>query len=141
MVHDRGRLAEEKSHSWLDTSRAPLYVLTYPTDRDLEHVVAAHRAVEAIYRSARGPVAWLVDARLVTGATATERQAVASHEARVSELAQRYCVGLALVSPNMLVRGLFTAVTWISPLRYTFQTFGAMDEAERWLRGRLADVR
>jgi hypothetical protein len=128
-------------HAWIDPSRAPLYLVTYPAVRTLEDVKNAHEAIEFVYRRAVGPVAWLVDACSVRGASAKERRIVAEHEKRVSALAQRHCVGLGLVSPSAIVRGLFTAVTWLSPLKYPFKVFDTRAEAELWLLDRLAASR
>jgi hypothetical protein len=124
-------------HDWLDPSRAPLYVVTYPAVRAPEDVKHAHEAIESVYRRAAGPVAWLVDARSVRGANATERQIVVEHEKRVAPFARKYCAGLGLVIPNAIVRGLFTAVTWMAPLQYPFKVVDTCAEAELWLQGRL----
>ena len=34
-------------HAWLDPSRAPLYVVTYPATRALDDVKNAHEAIES----------------------------------------------------------------------------------------------
>ena len=129
------------THRWVDGSRAPLYVLTYPRERQLADMLASHDVVEDLYRRTQGPIGWIVDASKVTSATPKERQIVVAHERRVSETAALRCAGLALVIPNALVRGFYTAIRWVEPARCPCETFSGFDEAEMWVRAQLASAR
>jgi hypothetical protein len=113
----------------------------YPAVRTDEEVFEAHAAIRALYESTLRPVAWVVDASEVRDAPATQRRIVAEHEQRVRPLAERWCAGLAVVLPNALVRGFFTAVTWFAPLSYPHRTFETVDEATIWARGQLENIR
>lgn len=130
----------ERTHPWVDRSRAPLYVVTYPKERTELDLLKAHEAIAAVYQGGQGPLAWIVDATQVSGGTPKERSIVAAHEKRVADLAQRRCVGLGIVIPNALARGLYTAIRWIAPARYPCELFASYDEAERWVRQRLSEA-
>lgn len=94
-----------------------------------------------MYRRTQGPIGWIVDASRVAGATPKERQIVVAHERRVSENAALRCAGLALVIPNALVRGFYTAIRWVEPASYPCETFSGLEEAETWVRAQLAAAR
>lgn len=131
-------------HPWIDAGEAPLYVVHYPRVRSDEEVRAAHDGIRSLYESTRVKVAWVVDASDVRDAPATQRRIVAEHEQRVRPLAERWCAGLAVVLPNPIVRGFFTAVTWFAPLTYPHTIVETREDALRWARGRLkphADAR
>lgn len=124
-------------HAWVDTSQAPLYVMTYPNQRSLQDVVDAHHVAEDIYQRTQGPIAWIVDATSVTGASAKERHVVAEYEKRIGGLAEARCVGVGLIIPNALVRGVYTAIRWMVPARYPFELVASYPQAEEWVRARL----
>lgn len=124
-------------HPWIDDSRAPLYVVTYPRDRTDEEVREGHLGIRRIYERTSVPVAWVVDASAVRSAPATQRRIVAEHERRVRPMALRWCAGLAVVIPNSLVRGFFTAVTWLAPLEYPHRIVETREEALAWARRQL----
>lgn len=125
-------------HPWIDDSDAPLYVVTYPGNRTDEEVRQGHLAIRRVYEKTAVPVAWVVDASAVRSAPATQRRIVAEHERSVKRHAERWCAGLAVVIPNALVRGFFTAVTWLSPLSYPHRMFDTREAAEAWARDQLA---
>jgi hypothetical protein len=137
-MHRRQDRVKTTTHPWIDASEAPLYVIHYPAARSDDEVVAAHAAIRAIYESSDRRVGWVVDASDVRDAPATQRKIVAEHEARVRLLAERRCAGLAVVLPNAIVRGFFTAVTWISPLAYPHRIFQNRQAASAWVREQLA---
>ena len=112
-------------------------MVRYPAVRTDDEVRDAHATVRAIYEHTRQRVAWVVDASEVRDAPATQRKIVSEHEQQVKPLAERWCAGLALVLPNPLVRGFFTAVTWIVPLSYPHRVFADAPSALVWARAQL----
>jgi hypothetical protein len=128
-------------HPWIDASRAPLYIVTYPETPSDQEVLEGHRAIEEIYRSTDRHVAWVVDARKVRKATPVQRRMVAEHEERTKQLAKKYNAGLALVITSRLVRGMVTAVFWMSPPVYPYEIFDDMELAQQWALQRLYDVK
>jgi hypothetical protein len=129
------------SHPWIDASRAPLYVVTYPEAPSDREVLEGHQAIEEIYRRADSPLAWVVDARRVNKATPVQRRMVAEHEERTRALAEKFNAGLALVITSRLVRGMVTAVYWMSPPVYPYKIFDDMDRAQQWALQQLYDRR
>lgn len=125
-------------HPWIDPREAPLYIVRYPRERTERDVKEAHDGIRAIYEGTRVCVAWVVDASEVRDAPATQRRIVAEHEQRVRPHAERWCAGLAVVLPNPLARGFFTAVTWFAPLTYPHTIVETREEALQWARARLA---
>ncbi|MFW5875184.1 MAG: hypothetical protein ACOCXM_00475 [Myxococcota bacterium] len=125
------------THAWIDDREAPVYVVTYPDERSDDQVREAHAAIERIYRETDEPVAWVVDASRMRWSPATQRRIVAEHEKRVRPFAERWASGLALVITNDFVRGLFTAVTWMAPLKYPYKMFADRTSAIGWARAQL----
>lgn len=130
-------VAPDAEHPWIDDSEKPLYVVTYPRDRTDEDVRQGHRAIRSVYEKTSVPVAWVVDASAVRSAPATQRRIVAEHERSVRRYAERWCAGLAVVIPNALVRGFFTAVTWLAPLSFPHRLFETRPAAMAWARRQL----
>jgi hypothetical protein len=77
----------------------------------------------------------------ITKAPATQRQALAEHLKRFGELSERWYGGAALIVPSAWLRGLVTAVTWVSPPRFPYQLFAESLEAESWAKKQLAAKR
>ena len=132
--------AEERAgrHPWIDAMRRPLYVMTYPAQRTTDDVYRAHDAAEAIYRTTEGMLAWVIDAAMVTDATARERAIVGAYEIRVGPAAEQRCAGVGLVIPNAVARGVYTAIRWLSPARYPAQIFQTKQQALAWTAAQLS---
>ena len=74
----------------------------------------------------------VVDATLGKSLKATHRKMVADwNRAHAGEL-RRYRLGLALVTPSALLRGLITAVYWIFPAPFPYRCFDSTAEARKW---------
>jgi hypothetical protein len=82
--------------------------------------------------------AWVIDLSNVTEAPATQRKVLAENIKRYEEFSERRNAGSALIVPSTWLRGLMTAVFWISPPQYPHQAFSEPLEAERWARKQLA---
>lgn len=80
----------------------------------------------------------VLDAREPTGATQHQRRMQADwmkqNRARIKECS----AGLAFVFESPMVRGVLTAIMWISPLPVPHRIFAKMEEAREWSRQRLA---
>jgi hypothetical protein len=125
-------------HPWISNELIPIYRWTFPAQADDEELMACLRARNEWARRARHHFAWIIDLSNVTRATATQRRAVSEHLKRHEEFSARWNVGSALIVPSPWLRGLVTAVFWISPPRYPHATFSDPGEAERWARWQLA---
>jgi hypothetical protein len=51
----------------------------------------------------------------------------------------RYRAGLALVTPSAVLRGMITAVYWLSPPPFPYQPVSTMEEGWAWARQRIAE--
>lgn len=124
------------SHAWIDSSRAPVYVLTFPetiSDADLESCCEAR---ERWAKQARFPVSWVVDLSRLDGVTAKQRRMMGDHLARFEPHDLAHNRGSAIVVPNAFLRGIVTAVFWLRPPRFPHQSFATRAEAMRWAEAR-----
>jgi len=124
-------------HPWIDASRAPIYVLTFPseaTDGELQAMCAARErwAQRAMYR-----VAWVVDLSGILSATAHQRSLFSEHLKRFEAHDRAYNQGSALIVPNSFVRGLVTAVFWLKPPMFPNQCFPDAAQAFAWAERQL----
>jgi 1,2-phenylacetyl-CoA epoxidase PaaB subunit len=125
-------------HPWIDQTRAPIYVLTFPSqasDGELLGMCAARErwAQRAMYR-----VAWVVDLSGVLSATAQQRNLFSEHLKRFEAHDRAYNAGSALIVPNAFVRGLVTAVFWLRPPSFPNQCFPEAAQAFAWAEKQLA---
>ena len=125
-------------HPWIDESRAPLYVWSFPQAIDDETLLAACAARERWATVARFPVAWVVDLANLGGATATQRKIFTDHLARFEPHDVKWNRGSAIVASNALVRGIVTAVFWVKAPRFPNEVFATRIEAAGWAKNKLA---
>ena len=119
-------------HRWVDSSRAPLYILTFPESTTDEELLAFCNAREAWAERATHPVAWVVDLSAVRTVTARQRQIFATHLGRFERHDIAHNRGSALVVPNAILRGVVTAIFWIKPPRFPHELFTKPLEAISW---------
>jgi hypothetical protein len=86
----------------------------------------------------RYPVAWVIDLSNITKAPATQRKALAEHLKHFEAFSERWNAGSALIVPSAWLRGLVTAVFWVSPPKYPHKTFSELLLGERWAQEQLA---
>lgn len=102
-------------HPWFDSSRAPLYVWTFPDrfdDRELDRALTAYRRWR---QAARFESAFVVDLSHIRAATTRQRLMVAGHLSESADHSRRHIVGTSLVVSTPLHRALMTAVFWMQP--------------------------
>jgi len=128
----------ELDHPWFSDERMPIYRWTFPSEATDEELSSALRAREELATRARYHTVWIIDMSNIRKAPATQRKAVAVHLKRFGEYGRRWNAGSALVVPSAWLRGLVTAVTWLSPPEFPYQVFSDPTEAERWARKQLA---
>ncbi len=124
-------------HPWISHDLMPIYRWTFPkvvTDEDL---AAVFRAREDWASRVEYPVAWIVDLSNVVKAPATQRKAFAEHLKRFEKHGPRWNAGSALIVPNAWLRGLVTAVFWLSPPKFPQKLFSRSLEAESWAKAKL----
>lgn len=128
----------EIEHPWFSNDLMPIYRWTFPSEATDEALGACLQAREDWATRARYDYAWVIDMSHITKAPATQRKALAGHLERFHEFGARWNAGSALIVPSAWLRGLATAVTWLSPPKFPYQLFPEPIEAERWAKERLA---
>ncbi|MGB5283105.1 MAG: hypothetical protein WBM75_14515 [Polyangiales bacterium] len=131
----------EIDHPWFSNDLMPIYRWTFPSDATDEELSASLRAREDLAIRARYYTAWVIDLSKVSKAPATQRKAMAEHLKRFGELSEGCYAGSALIAPSPWLRGVVTAVTWLSPPKFPYQIFSKPIEAERWAKKQLAAKR
>ncbi|MGB8332168.1 MAG: hypothetical protein WCE62_18725 [Polyangiales bacterium] len=128
----------EIDHCWISNDEMPLYRWTFPEEATDEELEACLRAREHWGARAHYHVAWVIDLSNIIKASATQRQAFARHLKRFEEYNIRWNTGSALVVPKAWLRGLVTAVFWLSPPEFPNKLFSEPLEAEGWAKAQLA---
>jgi len=128
----------EIDHPWISSDDMPLYRWTFPEEATDEELDACLLARERWGARAHYHVAWVIDLSNITKASATQRQAFGEHLKRFEEYNVRWNAGSALIVPSAWLRGLVTAVFWISPPGFPNKLFSDPFEGEAWARQQLA---
>jgi hypothetical protein len=127
----------EVDHPWVSHEYMPIYWMSFPPEATVEEQMAFAEARENWAKKARYPVAWVVDLSNLAKASAVQRKLFAEHLKRFEEHDERWNVGSALIVPNAWLRGLVTAVFWISPPKFPNKSFSNRFEALSWARKQL----
>lgn len=125
-------------HPWIDSSRAPLFQWNLPAAAEDDELEACLKAREDWALVAKYPCAWVVDLRHLLGVPATQRRLFAEHLKHFEPHDIAYNRGSALVIPNSMVRGIVTAVFWLSPPKFPNKAFDTREAALSWAAERLA---
>lgn len=115
--------------------------MTLPASTTDNELLAYFDACESWSKRVTSPVGWVMDLSRVTGGTARQRALFAEYQERLSAFDRRYNRATALVISNPVVRGLVTAVYWLKPPVYQYQTFARRGEALVWVKHALAGQR
>ncbi len=86
----------------------------------------------------RQPHVLIVDATAGRSLNSVHRKMVAEWNSRYSVALRRYRVGLVLVTPSALLRGMVTAIYWVSPAPFPYQPVATLEEAVAWANQQLA---
>jgi hypothetical protein len=115
--------------------------VTLPAIATDDELLAYFDACENWSKRVTFPVGWVMDLSRVAGGTARQRALFAEYQERLSAFDRRYNRGTALVISNAVVRGFVTAVYWLKPPVYPYQTFARRGEALVWVKRALAGER
>lgn len=124
-------------HPWVRHELVPVYEWAFPahpTDVELSSFIEARNRWA---RLVQYPVAWLVDLSHMTTATPVQRKTFAEHVKSFEPFDMKYTAGVAAIVPNPLMRGLVTAVYWITPPKFPNRVFARREEGITWLRKQL----
>ena len=115
-----------------------LYRWTFPSEATDEELSACFRAREEWARRGRYHVAGVSDLSNITKAPGTQRKALAEHLKQFEAFSERWNASSALIVPSAWLRGLVTAVFWVSPPKYPHKTFSELLPGARWAQEQLA---
>jgi len=124
----------------VDESRFPLVVVTFvgrPSDAQFRAYLEQMDQIVA----RRETYATLLDASEVGNTPAVQRRMQAEWLKRHDATIRACSVGTAMVISRAAVRGLLTAILWLTPIPGEHQTFATFEDAERWCLDRLRAAR
>lgn len=121
----------------IDESRWPLVVIEWPagtiTDADIEDFL--RRSTAQLARGER--FGSLHDGVRASGLDSKQRKRMSEHVNLSRALLRRWHVAAAIVADSAMVRGMITAINWVSPPPFPQKQFATRAEAESWLLGML----
>jgi hypothetical protein len=122
----------------VDESRWPMLIIRWPsgsvTDADVEDFLT--RSATHLTRGQR--YASLHDGVRASGLDGKQRQRMSEYTDEHREALSRWMVAAAIVSPSAVVRGVVTAINWLSPPPFPQRQFAMRSEAEAWIQGMLS---
>jgi hypothetical protein len=126
-------------HPWVDSSEAPLYRVTFPTNASDEQLRAYCRAVESWSLKVRYPVGWVMDLSQVAQVSAPQRASFAKFMESMQAFDKLYTRACALILPGAFLRGVATAIFWLYRPAFLHRTFADCGEGLAWARAVLRD--
>ena len=122
----------------IDESLWPTVVVTFRgshTDADFDGFLAHLTRIA----ERDGVKAVVFDARLSTEVSAAQRSRMARWIMNDMKKGRGRCEALAFVFSSALVRGMLTAVQWVTPIKIPYNVFAGVNEAKTWCAARLAE--
>jgi len=117
----------------VDFSHWPLVVMTPPpnalSDADF---MAYIKWMEQYVTRAGVKYAVVNDARRAAPITAAHRKLLSDYMTRVRPITRIYCVGMAMVFDSAVMRGIMTAILWMTDPDYPTRVFATPAEAIAW---------
>jgi hypothetical protein len=123
----------------IDEGRAPILYITY---RGQIANAEVQRVVDAVPRwTGRGaPFAIVVNTLEAEPLSAEQRRMLATtlnEDGKAQERTLRAC---AVILRSAVMRGVLTALTWLSRPTFPIETFATVAEGEAWVRRKLAEA-
>ena len=116
----------------IDDSKWPLVLIVWPehpvTDEDIDAFVAERRA-----QLPRGPHVTLHLTEGGSGLGSKQRRRMASYLDEDTEKVRGRLLASALVAPKPVIRGMITAITWLTSPPFPQRVFADRPSAEAWL--------
>jgi hypothetical protein len=133
-------VTERVEHEWVDERAAPLYVWRIPPAPSTPEIEEALAAIQRWVATLDEPYGWINDPRgLQIRVVATHRALLAEHLKIVAPEAERWCAGMATIATSSAIRGVGTAVGWVTPYGFPTKWCGSLDEAWPWVRERVME--
>lgn len=119
-------------HPWVDASRHPLYVCNYPNSGTEDQVRSYLQAFEEHFLALHTPYALVANTTGAGYLSSTQRRLFAESELRTKEHDAKYLAAIGMVVGSSMLRGVITAIHWISPPVYPHKTFADVNQAIIW---------
>ncbi len=122
-------------HPWIDTTSAPLYVLTYPEGSGqegyLDELQAMYDAIVHWLHNTPAVHATISDLRVLQS-SARGRAIAADYYKRVLDLSPLYLACRAYVIAKSSQQTIMTAVYWQTPSDVPREFFSSIEDAKAW---------
>jgi hypothetical protein len=123
----------------IDDSRHPLVLVTFvggATDAEFQDYLDRMEKLVVLRRETNCTI---LDATRAGDTPAKQRRMQSEWLKRNETLLAKYSAGTAFVITSPLVRGLLTAILWVSPMAAPHTVVATVDEAEAWAIARLRE--
>lgn len=127
------------AHPWLSEASESLYYQAIPEQFSDGELAAFIVCVEALVAAQRAPFAWVVMADAMLSTSAKQRKMFSEAEVRMQPQDKRFCAGTAIVLSSPVVRGVVTAVYWLTPPVYPYALCKTGPDAREWAHQRLRE--
>jgi hypothetical protein len=121
------------SHPWYGASKPPIIVMTFPERVANDELEAALHDVQRWLLEVDRPFGFIVDMRRPLAISSVQRQMIAEVEKASAEKDRRYNAGQAIVVTNAIMRGIVTAISWMSPPIYPLRVVPSIEHAWHWM--------
>jgi len=125
-----------------DLSHWPVVIMRPPAQLMRDDDFQAYLEwMERYVTTRRIPYAVVNDARLAPPPSANQRKMVAAQMQRLDAYTREYCKGATFVFESALMRGIMTAIFWITKPGYPTEVFGDVGSAVEWCQAQLNQPR
>ncbi|HEY6882152.1 MAG TPA: hypothetical protein VI299_29180 [Polyangiales bacterium] len=127
------------SHTWVDSTRAPMYVVRLPSPAPFSELLAFCATREEWAKTQDAPVAFVFDiSRLTTkDASGRPRDVFIEHLKRFEEFDKKWTCAVGIVAGSAVTRGLVTAVFWLQSPCFEYCVVPTVEEAVVFTQVRL----
>lgn len=129
-------------HPWVDSSLSPMYQTLWPRQSPCSDIDDYTQALQQWMPEVSVPWASTFDLSGfdARSSTAEQRRALVEGGTPMLHLLERHCVGLGVVAPSAIARGVATAVLWLVSAPCPVQFFADRHSAMQWVYGQLKDA-
>jgi hypothetical protein len=121
----------------VDDTRWPLVEIHWPDGTVRSEDVDRFLAIADEHIARKSHYVALHDGVRASGVDAAQRKRFAAHVDRNRNGLTKWCVAAAIVASSPIVRGIVTAVNWMSPPPMPQRVFAKRDDAVAWLASEL----
>ena len=125
-------------HPFADNSRAPFYVVTFPSNPSKGELASYVEAIRQFAREIDHKIVTVIDFSQIRITSSAQRKMLVELDKAIAPVARRYLAGSAIIAPSKMLKGLIKAAFWIQKPAYPYAVFQTRGEAETWAEGQLS---